>query len=84
MKVVIFGATGMVGQGVLRESLRDPDVELAISIGRSALAEDNPVLHNPKFRPIVHRDLQDLSGVEPDLVGFDACFYTLGVSANRG
>ena len=81
MKVLIFGATGMVGQGVLRECLRDPDVEVAVSIGRTPLAEDNPAPHDPRFRQIVHRDLQDLSGIEPELTGFDACFFPLGISA---
>jgi uncharacterized protein YbjT (DUF2867 family) len=81
MKVLIFGATGMVGQGALRECLRDSDVELAVSIGRTPIAEDGPVRQDPRFRQIVHRDLQDFGGTEPELTGFDACFFTLGISA---
>ena len=54
---------------------------MAVSIGRTPLAEDNPAPNDPRFRQIVHRDLQDLSGIEPELTGFDACFFTLGISA---
>ena len=82
MKVIIFGATGMVGQGVLRECLRDPDVELAGTVGRSPAAEQNPNLRGPKLREIVHRDLADLSAIEGELSGFDACFFSLGVSSS--
>jgi uncharacterized protein YbjT (DUF2867 family) len=76
MKVVLFGASGMVGQGVLRECLLDPDVESVLSIGRSATGQ----LH-PKLRELVHRDFLDYSAVESQLSGFDACFYCLGVSS---
>jgi uncharacterized protein YbjT (DUF2867 family) len=76
MKVVLFGASGMVGQGVLRECLLDPDVESVLSIGRSASGQ----LH-PKLRELVHRDFLDYSAVESQLSGFDACFYCLGVSS---
>jgi uncharacterized protein YbjT (DUF2867 family) len=82
MKVLIFGATGMVGQGVLRECLRDPQVEIVVTIGRSPLAGTKPGFQNPKLREIVHRDLADLSAVESGLAGFDACFFTLGVSSS--
>src|SRR5580692_5937831 len=76
MKVVLFGASGMVGQGVLRECLLDPDVESVLSIGRSTTGQ----LH-PKLRELVHRDFLDYSAVESQLSGFDACFYCLGVSS---
>ena len=52
MKVVIFGATGMVGQGVLRECLLDPDVDAVVTVGRSATGKQSPKLHE-----IVHADL---------------------------
>lgn len=81
MKIIIFGATGMVGQGVLRECLRNPDVSLVLAVGRTLVAEDGLVLHRPILRQIVHRDLADLSGLAPELTGFDACFFTLGVSS---
>ena len=76
MKVILFGATGMVGQGVLRECLLDPSVDCILSVGRSSSGVDHP-----KFREIVHRDLMRYSDIEPQLVGFDACFFCLGVSS---
>lgn len=77
MKVLIFGATGMVGQGVLLECLRDPDVELVMTMGRTATG-----VRDPKLREIVHRDLLDYSGMEASLQGFDACFFCLGVASS--
>jgi dihydrodipicolinate reductase len=55
MKVLLFGATGMVGQGVLRECLLDPDVRLVQTVGRTATS-----VQNPKLREIVHQDLLHL------------------------
>jgi uncharacterized protein YbjT (DUF2867 family) len=77
MKVLIFGATGMVGQGVLLECLRAPDVELAVTCGRSATGAQDP-----KLREIVHKDLSSYATIERELAGFDACFFTLGVSSS--
>jgi hypothetical protein len=76
MKVLLFGATGMVGQGVLRECLLDPDVERVQSVGRSPTG-----IHHPKLREIVHRDLSHYAEIEAELSGFDACFFSLGVSS---
>jgi uncharacterized protein YbjT (DUF2867 family) len=76
MKVVIFGATGMVGQGVLLECLRDPEIELAVTVGRTATG-----VPDAKLQKIVHTNLADFSGIEKRLAGFDACFYCLGVSS---
>jgi uncharacterized protein YbjT (DUF2867 family) len=76
MKVVLFGATGMVGQGVLRECLLDPGVEPVITIGRSA-----PAVSNSKLHTIVQPDLFHYSSIEPQLTGVDACFFCLGVSS---
>jgi uncharacterized protein YbjT (DUF2867 family) len=76
MDVVLFGATGMVGQGVLRECLLDPDVQRVLSIGRSTTGQQHT-----KLREIVRTDLFDFSDIEPELSGFDACFFCLGVSA---
>jgi uncharacterized protein YbjT (DUF2867 family) len=75
MKVILFGATGMVGQGVLRECLLDPEVESVLAIGRSTIAQQDEKLHE-----IVLKDLADLSSVDGRLSG-DACFFCLGVSA---
>ena len=72
----------MVGQGVLRECLRDPEVELVVTVGRTRSAGLNPGFEQLKLREIVHPDLADLTGLEPRLAGFDACFFTLGVSSS--
>ena len=74
--VVLFGATGMVGQGVLRECLLDPDVNRILSIGRTVTG-----LQHPKLREIVRPNLYDYSDLESDLAGYDACFFCLGTSA---
>jgi len=87
MKILIFGATGMVGQGVLRECLRDPGVELVVSVGRTPAGELNAKLLRElgakpsRLKEIVHPDLADLSAILADLGQFDACFFTLGVSS---
>jgi uncharacterized protein YbjT (DUF2867 family) len=82
MKAVIFGATGMVGQGVLLECLRAPDVERVVTLGRTATGRaGSPLDRNANFEEIVHQDLMDLHAVEDRLRGLDACFFSLGVSS---
>jgi uncharacterized protein YbjT (DUF2867 family) len=76
VNVILFGATGMVGQGVLRECLLDPEVESVLAIGRSAIEQQHEKLHE-----IVLKTLTDLSSVENRLSGYDACFFCLGVSS---
>jgi len=76
MKVILFGATGMVGQGVLRECLRDEGVEAVLTIGRNPTGQTHP-----KLRELLREDLFDISAVRSDLQGYDACFFCLGVSA---
>lgn len=76
MKVIIFGATGMVGQGVLRECLRDLDICAVLTIGRTATG-----IGNEKLREIAHADLWNYASIESELTGFDACFFCLGVSS---
>lgn len=78
MKVLIFGATGMLGQAALLECMRDREVELVVTFGRTATGR-----HDAKLREIVHANLLDYSGMEMQLAGFDACFFCLGV-ASRG
>ncbi|HEX2613547.1 MAG TPA: NAD-dependent epimerase/dehydratase family protein [Fibrobacteria bacterium] len=75
MKILIFGATGMVGRGTLRECLADSRVESVLSVGRSACGETHA-----KLREILLPDLFDLSSASQDLSGFDACLYCLGAS----
>ena len=76
MNVIIFGATGMVGQGVLRECLADPQVERVLAVGRTPLEAGAP-----KLRQLRVESFLDYAGVEPDLAGYDACFFCLGVSS---
>lgn len=76
MKVIIFGATGMVGQGVLRESLLAPDVERVLAVVRTPTG-----VRHAKLRELRLTDFGDLAPVEDELTGSDACFYCLGVSS---
>jgi uncharacterized protein YbjT (DUF2867 family) len=79
MKVILFGSTGMVGQGVLRECLADPDVTEVVAVLRAATGQQHP-----KLREIEHADFTDFSGLQ-DFSGpqnGDACFWCLGVSSN--
>jgi uncharacterized protein YbjT (DUF2867 family) len=77
MNVLLFGATGMVGRGVLRECLLDPEVERVQTVGRAATGE-----RHLKLRELVHPDLWHYAATERDLSGFDACFFCLGVSSS--
>lgn len=75
IKAIITGATGMVGEGVLLECLSHPDVEQVLVINRK------PGGVSPKLREIVHADFFNLTPIEPQLVGYNACFFCLGVSS---
>ncbi|HEY3599151.1 MAG TPA: NAD-dependent epimerase/dehydratase family protein [Paraburkholderia sp.] len=76
MRILLFGATGMVGQGVLRECLRAPDVGYVQTVGRTPVGQLDLKLHD-----LVHRDLTDYRSIEASLRDFDACFFCLGVSS---
>jgi uncharacterized protein YbjT (DUF2867 family) len=76
MNVVLFGATGMVGQGVLRECLLDRDVDRVISIVRNPSGNKHP-----KLREILHPDFHDFSALESECRNLDACFFCLGVTS---
>jgi uncharacterized protein YbjT (DUF2867 family) len=76
MKVIITGSTGMVGEGVLLECLANSEVEHVLSISRRSCGH----LH-PKLSELLVPDFRDLSAVEAELVGYDACFYCAGVSS---
>ena len=76
MKVILFGATGMVGQGVLRECLVDAGVTEVLAVGRSASG-----VQHARLREVLHDDFTDFSKIESRLAGFDACFFCLGVSS---
>jgi uncharacterized protein YbjT (DUF2867 family) len=76
MKIILFGATGMVGQGVLRECLADPQVTAILALVRQSLGQNHP-----KLREIVHKDFTNFTSLEKELTGYDACFFCLGVSS---
>jgi hypothetical protein len=76
IKVIITGATGMVGEGILLECLNHPDVEQILVINR----KPGGVTH-PKLREIIHTDFFNLIPIESQLIGYNACFFCLGVSA---
>jgi uncharacterized protein YbjT (DUF2867 family) len=76
VKVLLFGATGMVGQGVLRECLLDSGVERVMAVGRTGTGRQEP-----KLGELVVPDVASLGGVEGQLAGYDACFFCLGVSS---
>ena len=76
IKAIITGATGMVGEGILLECLTHPDVQQVLIINR----KPGGVSH-PKLREIIHADFFNLAPIEPQLIGYDACFFCLGVSS---
>ncbi|KAA0943424.1 MULTISPECIES: NAD-dependent epimerase/dehydratase family protein [unclassified Pseudomonas] len=76
MRVLLFGATGMVGQGVLRECLLASDVQEVVAVGRTSLVQEHGKLHQ-----VLHADMFDFQPLEHLLQGFDACLFCLGVSS---
>jgi uncharacterized protein YbjT (DUF2867 family) len=76
MRVLVFGATGMVGQGVLLECLQADDVAAVRAVGRTPSGRQHP-----KLSELAPADLMHCETVAADLQGFDACFFCLGVSA---
>ena len=76
MKVILTGATGMVGKGVLLECLEYPDIEEVLSISRRSLA-----FEHPKLKELIHADFSEFASVAKKLKGFHACFACMGVSS---
>jgi len=76
MKIILFGATGMIGQGVLRECLLDPKITSVLSITRHASGQVDSKLHE-----ILHSDFCDYSAIQRQLAGYEACFFCLGISS---
>lgn len=76
IKAIITGATGMVGEGVLHICLGDPRVSAVLIVNRKPLG-----LQHPKLKEIIHADFFDLSPIERELAGYNACFFCLGVSS---
>jgi len=76
-KVIVTGATGMVGKGVLYECLDHHEINEVLVIGR------NPVeLEHPKLKQLIHKDFTEFSSVKDQLQNYDACFFCLGISAS--
>lgn len=78
MKIIITGATGMVGKGVLLECLSNEAVTSVLVINRKSVD-----LQDPKLKEIIHSDFFDLSAIREELAGYDACFFCLGISSFR-
>lgn len=76
ISVIITGATGMVGEGVLHEALLHPDVEKVLVVGRRPCG-----VQHPKLQEIVHSDFLNLTPIEEKLSGYDGCLFCLGVSS---
>ena len=76
MRVIVLGATGMVGEGVLHECLQHEDVYSALAINRRPCG-----VEHEKFHEIIHADFFDFSPLVPRLAGYDACFFCMGVSS---
>lgn len=76
IKVIITGTTGMVGEGVLLECLDNPTVDSVLMINRRPLG-----IEHPKLKEIIHKDFYDITPIENELKGYDACFFCLGISS---
>jgi len=76
ISVIITGATGMVGEGVLHECLHSPAIASVLVVNRKSVG-----ISHPKLKEIIHTDFYNLSPVESQLSGYDACFFCLGVSS---
>jgi hypothetical protein len=76
IRAIITGTTGMVGEGVLHECLQHPDVEAVLIINRKPLG-----LTHPKLKEIIHNNFFDFSAIEDQLIGYNSCYFCLGVSS---
>jgi hypothetical protein len=76
IKAIIFGATGMVGEGVLLTALKSPEVESILVIGRRPCGREDP-----KLKEIIHNDFYNFIPIKEHLRGYNACFFCLGVSS---
>jgi hypothetical protein len=76
LRVIVTGATGMVGEGVLYVCLQHPDVASVLVINRKTIG-----IKHPKLQEVIHTDFYNLSSIEPQLAGYNACFFCLGISS---
>lgn len=76
LRVIITGSTGMVGEGVLHVCLNNPKVDKVLIVNRRSLG-----ISHPKLTEIIHQDFHNLSAIENQLLGYNACYFCLGVSS---
>jgi nucleoside-diphosphate-sugar epimerase len=76
IKPIIFGTTGMVGEGVLHECLNHPEVEAVLVVNRRPSG-----IEHQKLTEIIHQDFHDFSAIETQLTGYNACYFCMGVSS---
>jgi len=76
INAIIFGATGMVGEGVLHECLKHPDIESVLVINRRSCG-----VNNEKLREIIHPNFLNFPPIENELAGYNACYFCMGVSS---
>jgi uncharacterized protein YbjT (DUF2867 family) len=76
IRIILTGATGMVGEGVLHECLQRDEIEEVLIINRRASG-----ITHPKLKEIIHADFYDLSAIESQLINYDGCLFCLGVSS---
>lgn len=76
INAIIFGATGMVGEGVLHVCLNHPDVESVLVVSRRSCK-----LQHPKLKEMIHKDFYDYTSIERRLAGYNACYFCLGVTS---
>ncbi len=77
-KVIVTGASGMVGKGVLLECLDHPEISEVLSVGRKPLG-----INHPKLKELIHTDFSEFDSVAENLRGYDACYHSMGVSATQ-
>ncbi|RZL50912.1 MAG: epimerase [Pedobacter sp.] len=76
IRTIITGTTGMVGEGVLFECLQSDKVEAVLVINRKPCGYSNP-----KLKEIIHQDFLDFSAIENQLIGYNACYFCLGITS---
>jgi hypothetical protein len=76
IKAIVTGTTGMVGEGVLHECLQHPLVESVLVINRKPCG-----VSHPKLTELIHSDFYNFSAIENQLMGYNACFFCLGVTS---
>ena len=76
IKTIVFGATGMVGEGALHEALKSDAVKSILVIGRRPCNIDHP-----KLTEILHHDFFNYTTIADRLSGYNSCFFCLGVTS---